>query len=124
MLDKLRKRICRAIGSSIAAYLPSLTYPLFYSYYFVGYSSELVQLVPLAYSGRRSTPCFDRLHNFSVTIPAFYKDVYDSFFPRKARLWNFLPIECIPLTYDLNGFPFRINRYLLCLGKKITILKF
>ena len=45
-----------------------------------------------------------RLHDFSVTIPRCYKDVYvNSFFPRKARLWNFLPIECFPLTYDISG---------------------
>ena len=42
---------------------------------------------------------------FFVTIPRCYKDVYvNSFFPRTARLWNSLPIECFPLTYDLNGF--------------------
>ena len=28
-------------------------------------------------------------------------------------LWNFLPIKCFPLTYDLNGFKSRINRHLL-----------
>ena len=40
----------------------------------------------------------------------------NSFFPRTARLWNSLPIECIPLTYDLSGFKSRINRYLLTVG--------
>ena len=25
-------------------------------------------------------------------------------------LWNFLPIDCFPLTYDLNGFKSRMNR--------------
>ena len=34
-------------------------------------------------------------------------------FPRLARLWNSLPIEGFPLTYDLNGFKSRINRHLL-----------
>ena len=57
---------------------------------------------------------FDRLHDFSVIIPRCYKDVYvNSFFPRTAKLWNSLPIECFPLTYDLSGFKSRINRYLL-----------
>ena len=73
-------------------------------------SSELAQLVPLPYSRGRSTGCSDRLHDFSVTIPRCYKDVYvNSFFPRTARLWNYLPIECFPLTYDLSGFKSRIN---------------
>ena len=51
----------------------------------------------------RSIHYCNRLHNFSVTIPRCYKDVYvNSFFPDKVRLWNSLPIECFPLTYDLN----------------------
>ena len=37
--------------------------------------------------------------HFSVTIPRCYKDIYvNSFFPGIARLWNFLPLECFPLT--------------------------
>ena len=62
----------------------------------------------------RSTCYFDRLHDFSVTIPRCYKDVYvNSFFPHTARLLNSLPIEFFPLTYDLSAFKSRINRYLL-----------
>ena len=80
-------------------------------------SSELAQLVPLPYSRGRSTRYSDRLHDFSVTIPRCYKDVYViSFFPRTARLWNSLPIEYFPLIYDLSGFKSRINRYLLTVG--------
>ena len=87
---------------------------LFYNYYFGRCSSELAELVPLPYSQGRSTRYSDRLHDFSVTIPRSYKDVYvNRFFPRTAKLWNSLPIECFPLTYDLNGFKSRINRYLL-----------
>ena len=74
-------------------------------YYFGTCSSELAQLVPLPFSRGRSTRYFDRLHDFCVTIPRCFKDVYvNSFFPRTARLWNSLPIECFPLNYDLNGF--------------------
>ena len=40
----------------------------------------------------------------------------NSFFPRTARLWNSLPIECFPWTYDLSGFKSRVNRYLLTVG--------
>ena len=65
----------------------------FYRYYFGRCSPELAQLVPLPYSRGRSTCYSDRMHVFSVTIPRCYKDVYvSSFFPRTARLWNFLPI--------------------------------
>ena len=90
---------------------------LFYRYYFVRCSYKLAPLVPLLFSRGRSTRDFDRLHGFSVTIPRCYKDVYvNSFFPRTARLWNSLPIECFPLTYDFSGFKSRVNIHLLTVG--------
>ena len=124
LLDKLQKWIWRTVGPSLAASLEPLAHrqniailSLFYGYYFGRCSSELAQMVPLSFSRGRSTLYYDRLHDFSVTIPRCYKDVYvNSFFPRTARLWNSLPIECFPLTYDLNGFKSRINRYLLTVG--------
>ena len=85
---------------------------LFYRYYFGRCSSELAHLIPLPFSRGRSTSYSDRLHNFPVTIPRCYKDVYaNSFLPCTARLWNSLPIECFPLTYDFSGFKSRINRH-------------
>ena len=124
LLDKLQKRICRIVGPSLAASLEPFAHrrnvaslSLFYRYYFGRCSSELAQLVPLPFSRGRSTLYSDRLHDFSVTIPRCYKDVYvNSFFPRTAKLWDSLPIECFPLTYDLSGFKFRINRHLLTVG--------
>ena len=90
---------------------------LFCRYYFGRCSSELAELVPLPYSWGRSTFYSDRLHDFSVTIPRCYKDVYvNSFFPCTVRLWNCLSIECFPLTYNLSGFKSRIYRHLLTLG--------
>ena len=107
LLDKLQRWICRTVGPSLAASLEPLAHhrhvaslSLFYRYYFGRCSSQLAQLVPLPYSRGRSTRYSDRSHD-------------NSFFPRTARLWNSLPIECFPLTYDLSGFKSRINRYLL-----------
>ena len=124
LLDKLKKRICMTVGPSLAASLEPLAHgrnvaslSLFYRYYFGRCSSELAELVPLPYSRGRSTRYSDRLHDFSVTIPRRYKDVYvNSFFPHTARLRNSLPIKCFLLTYDLSGFKSRINRYLLIVG--------
>ena len=80
-------------------------------------SSELAKLVPLPYFRGRSTRYSNRLHDFSVTIPRCYKDVYvNSFFPCMARLWNSLPIECFPSIYDPSGFKSSINRHLLTVG--------
>ena len=68
-------------------------------------SSELAQQVPLFFARRKSTRHSDRFCGFSVTISRCYEDVYvNSFFPCTATLWNFLPIESFPLTYNLNGF--------------------
>ena len=112
LLDKLQKRICRTVGPSLAGSLEPMAHcrnvaslSLFYRCYFGRCSSELVQPVPLPYSQGRSTRYSDRLHDFSVTIARCYKDAYiNRFFPRTARLWNSLPLECFPLTYNLGSF--------------------
>ena len=93
LVDKLQKWICRTVGPSLATSLePSAhrrdvaSLNLFYRYYF-GSSCELAQLVPLPLSRERSLRYSDRLHNFSVTIPRCFEDVYvNSCFPRVARL--------------------------------------
>ena len=118
LLDKLQKQICRTVGLLLAVSLEPLAYrqnvaslSLFYRYYFGRFSSEL------PYSQGKSTHHFDRLHDFSVTIPRCYEDVLvSSFFPRTARLWNSLRTECFSLTYNLSGLKSRINRHLLTLG--------
>ena len=94
LLPKLQKRICRTVGPSLAASLELLAHrrnvaslSLFYRYYFGRCSSELAQLVPLAFSRGKSTRYSDRLHDFCVTIPRSYKNVYvNSFFPRTTRM--------------------------------------
>ena len=123
LLDKLQKRIRRTVSPSLVTSLEPLAHPqnvaslsLFYKYCFGRCSSELAKLVPLLFSRGRSTRYFDRLHDFSVTIPRCYKDAYVSFFFRKARPWNSLPVEFFPLTYDLNRFKSRINKHLLTVG--------
>ena len=124
LLGKLQKRICRIVGPSLAASLEHLAHrrnvaslSLFCGYYFGRCTSELAQLVPLSFSEGRSTCCSDILHDFSVTIPRCYKDVYvKSFVPCTAKLWNSLPMECFCLTYDLSGFKSRINKHLLTVG--------
>ena len=113
----------RTVGSSLAASLEPLAYrrnvarlSLSYRYYFDKCFSELAQLVPLLFSRGRSARYSDRFYDFSVTIPRCYKQVYvNSFFSRTARLWNSLPTECFPLTYDLSGFKSRISSDLLAL---------
>ena len=92
----------------------SLLLSLFYRHCFVRHSSELTKLIPLYYSWGKSTRYFHIFHEIFVTIRASGKDVYvNSLFPGTPRLWHSLLIEWFCLTYDLNGFKFRINRHLL-----------
>ena len=124
LLDQLQNQICKTVGPTLAASLEPVAHcrnvaclSLFHRYCFDRCSSKLAQVVPLLFSRVRSTRYSDRLHDFSVTIPRCYKDVYvNSFFPRTARISNSLPRECFPLTYDLSGFNSRINRHLLTVG--------
>ena len=85
-------------------------------YYFGRCLSELVEMVVPLYSRWRSFYYSDKWHDFSVIIPRCYDNIYvNSFFPRIARLWNSLPAEYFPLTYDLYDFKCGVNRHLLSL---------
>ena len=71
MLDKLRKHVYRTVDPLLAASLEPLahcrseaTISLFCRYYYVRYSSELAELVPLPYSCGRSIRYSNRLDNF------------------------------------------------------------
>ena len=58
-------------------------------------------------------------------VSRWYKDVYaTSFFPCAVRLWNYLPAECFPLTYDLNGFPSIDTFFLWTLSKQLSNIFF
>ena len=96
LLDNLQKRICWTVGPYLAASLETLAHHRHVAslslLYFGRCSSELAQLVLLPFSRGRSTHYSDRLHDFFVTIPRCYKDVYvNSFFPLTDRLWNSVP---------------------------------
>ena len=84
-------------------YIASLS--LLCRYYFVRYSSGLAELVPLSRSRGVSTCYFNSLHDFLVTIPICYKDVYiNSFFLRTSIPYNCLPAEYFLFAFDLLGF--------------------
>ena len=106
LLDKLQKWICRTVGPSLAASLEPLAHrrnvarlSLFYRDYLGRCSSELAQLVPLPFSGGRSTRYSDRLHDFAVIIPRCYKDVYVKFL--SSRSWTLEFSTYIMLSFDL-----------------------
>ena len=97
LLDKLRKRIYRTAGPSIAASVEPLAHrrnvtslSVVYRYYFGRCSSGLVQLVPLPFSQGRSTCYSHRLHDFSVTFARCYEDVcVNSLFLQQCKSTDF-----------------------------------
>ena len=123
MLNNSKKRLCCTAGPSLAASLRPLNQrrnvaskQFFYRHHFGRCSSELTKMVPLPYSHAKSPRYSSRLHDFLVTITWCFKNGYDnSFFPRTASLWNFLPAESFPLAYAINGIKSRVKRHLLLL---------
>ena len=119
-LDKLQKWICRTVGPSLATSLESLAHrrsvtslSLFYRCYFGRCSSELAQLVPLPFFvGGWLVILIDYMIFLSPFLDVTRMSMSTVFFNRTTRLWNSLPIECIPLVYYLSGFKSRINRHL------------
>ena len=108
MLDKLQKRVCRAVGLSLAVSFELFSHHRnvsslspFYRYYFGRRSSELDGLVPHPYSRGRSTRYFDRLQDFSVTIARFYKDVYVNSRVFFSHSWNLEFLAYRMLSSDL-----------------------
>ena len=80
----------------------------------LGIVSPLHFLYLLPFSQGRSSHYSDRLLDFSVTTPRWYKDIYvNNLFPCTAILLNSLPIEYFSLTLNLNGFKSTISRHLL-----------
>ena len=87
LLDKLQKKYAGLLVLHLLLLLNSwLIVEIFYRYYFGRCSSELARLVLIPFSRGRSTRFSDRLHDFSVTIPRSYRDVYaNNFFPCTDR---------------------------------------
>ena len=89
MLVKLQKRIYGTVGPSLAASFEPLAHRQndIHLNWLNWFHVLILEGVLLA--------ILNRLHDFSITIPRCYKDVYvNSFFSRTARLWNSLSIEC------------------------------
>ena len=103
LLDKLQKLICRIVDPSLATFLEPMAHRWSVASLNLFFRWTGLTGSTLPFSWVRSTHYSDRLHDFSVTIPRCYKDVYvNSFFLCTARLWNSLPIEWFPFIYDIE----------------------
>ena len=87
--------------------LASLSF--FCRYCFGRCSSQLTELALILHSSWGSTHYSNWLHNFSVIIPKYYKDLFVNSFSQTTRLWYSLFAECFPLTYDQDSFKRRVK---------------
>ena len=107
LLDKLQKRICRTVGPSVAASLE----PLAHRWNVANLGINLVDILQnwlnwfhfLFLEGGLLVTLTDCMNFLSPFLDVTRVSV-DSFFPRTARPWNPLLIECFPSTYNQNGF--------------------
>ena len=96
------EQCCHAWTGAASCYLECQCWSFHRQYYFGRCSSKWARLVAFRYSRGKSNRYFDRLHDFSVTIPTCYKDVYvNSFFPRTTYFWNSPPYRM--LSFDLSS---------------------
>ena len=120
LLDKIQNRVCNMVGPQLSLKLQPLSHrrdvaslSLFYKYFHGHCSEELASLVPPRKIFTRHTRQAARAHEFTVEEPFISKNFRrSSFFPRTSHLWNSLPSECFPPTYDLQSFKCSVNRYL------------
>ena len=120
LLDKIQNRVSNMIGPQLSLKLQPLSHrrdvaslSLFYKYFHGHCSEELASLVPPRKIFTRHTRQAARAHEFTVEEPFVSKNFRrSSFFPRTSHLWNSLPSECFPPTYNLQSFKCSVNRYL------------
>ena len=116
ILDKLQKRICKNVGFSLAASLEPL--PQRRTVFSIGITLVDIHLnwLNLFYffilEGGLLVILIDCIIFMSPFLDVTRMSMSTVSFPRTARLWNSLLIECFPLTYDLSGLKSRINRNL------------
>ena len=119
-LDQVQRRLRWLIGDELFNTLQPLPHrrnvaslSLFYRYFHGKCSDELHSLVPPIRSFPVRTRFAVSVHPFFVDIPKIRTKFHmDSFFPRTSSLWNSLPSECFPASYNLHLFKSRVNKHL------------
>ena len=121
LLDRVESKAYRLIGSpTLTSSIPSLSLrrdvaslSLFYRYYFGRCSDELTTCVPPPKVWRRGTRLAASSHAYCVDVGNQRIDRYTtSFFPSTSNLWNSLPPNVFPASYNLSSFKCRAFRHL------------
>ena len=117
-LDRVQNRLRNLVGDELFSSLEPLSHrrdvaslSLLYRYFHGKCSDALHSLTftartRLATSTVANHPHFLRLPNIRRKFHA------DSFIPRTSSLWNKLPRDCFPSSYNLNTFKKRVNNHL------------
>ena len=120
-LDRVQSRLRYLVGDSLFSSLQPLSHrrnvaslSLLYRYYNGKCSNELHEMVPPRRTFVRNTRFSSNAHPHFLEIETSHQNFHmQSFFPRTATLWNSLPADCFPESYNLVSFKKRVNRCLL-----------
>ena len=123
LIDRVQRKAVRLISeNTLTNSIPPLSHrrkiaslSLFYRYYHGHCSTELHDCVPPPLPRPRSTRQASVSHSFSVDRSQHCRiERYQrTFIPQAAHLWNDLPGDLFPPTYDPSLFKKRINGHLL-----------
>ena len=121
MLDSIQRRAIRLIGNeNLTASLPPLQLrrdvgdlALFYRYFNGRCSDEIAGIIPKLAVPKRCTRQTSQSHCFTVELKTNRTKQFDcSFVPRTARLWNSMPQDVFPDSFNLQSFKSRVNKFL------------
>ena len=121
LLDRVQERAKKLIGDSrVSNSIDSLEHrrsvgcvTLFYRYFNGFCSDEIRDLVPETRTFSRNTRASSRAHPFVVDWPVNRTTHYreNSFFSRTVRLWNKLPADAFPATYNVGEFKTNVHKH-------------
>ena len=122
-LDRVQNRLRNLVGDELFSSLEPLSHrrdvaslSLPYRYFHGKCSDEIHSLIPKAQTFTARTrlatsPVANHLH--FLRLPNIRRKFHaDSFIPRTSSLWNKLPRDCFPSSYNLNTFKKRVNNHL------------
>ena len=119
--DSIQRRAIRLIGNeTLTASLPPLQLrrdigdlALFYRYFNGRCSDEIAGIISKLAVPKRCTRQTSQSHCFTVELKTNRTKRFDcSFVPRTAKLWNSMPQDVFPDSFNLQSFKSRVNKFL------------
>ena len=84
---------------------------IFYRYFHGHCSQEIKNIIPDPMRRVRTTRSSTHSHSFQVTLPNPRTLAHkSSFIPRTSQLWNSLPPNTFPESYNLSSFKSNVNK--------------